>query len=229
MKLAAVTGLEAEAKVARRAGLEASASGGVATRTLALAQSFLRDGAEALISFGIAGALAPELQSGMLLLPRAVVDESGARYAVDEAWRAQVERALLTAGLLVEARDLLGADQAAASAARKAALFAARGAAAIDLESHLVARVASEAQRPFLILRAVADPASRDLPPAAVDGLKEDGTPALTRVISSVLQHPGQIAALLRLGGDTRRALLALGSALDTKPFAARADAGGAR
>src|SRR5579871_3863362 len=218
MKLAAVTGLEAEAKVARRAGLEASASGGVATRTLALAQSFLRDGAEALISFGIAGALAPELQSGTLLLPRAVVDESGARYAVDEAWRAQVERALLTAGLLVEARDLLGADQAAASAARKAALFAARGAAAIDLESHLVARVASEAQRPFLILRAVADPALRDLPPAAVDGLKEDGTPALTRVISSVLQHPGQIAALLRLGGDTRRALLALGSALDTKP-----------
>jgi hopanoid-associated phosphorylase len=222
MKLAAVTGLEAEARVARRAGLAAAPSGGVASRTLALAQSFLRDGAEAIVSFGIAGALAPELSTGTLLLPRAVIDDHGARYPIDVALRMRAESVLGAAGFTIDARDLLGADRAAASAADKAALFTGTGAVAIDLESHLVARAAREAGRPFLVLRAIADPASRDLPEAAVNGLKDDGTPALGRVLFSLLRRPGQIPALLQLAGDTRRALLALSSALDKKPFAAR-------
>jgi hopanoid-associated phosphorylase len=228
MKVAAVTGLEAEAKLIRRAGIEAAPSGGVATRTVALAQSYLASSADALLSFGIAGALAPALPSGTLLLPRAVIDESGARLLVDAAWRLRVETVLAAAGLAIEARDLLGAYRAVATAEKKAALFHTTGAVAVDLESHLIARAATEARRPFLILRAIADPATRSLPSAAVNGLKDDGTAALGRVIVSVLRHPGQIAALLRLAGDTRRALSALGSALEAKPFAASADEGSA-
>jgi adenosylhomocysteine nucleosidase len=214
MRIAAIAGMEAEARLARLAGLSAAASGGVAARTEMLAAAALKDGAEALVSFGIAGALAPDLASGALLLPRAVIGDDGTRFPVDEAWRSRVEAALITAGLRVEARDMLGSATAAASPERKATLHRASGAIAIDLESHHVARVAAQAERPFLILRAIADPAQRALPPAAVNGLKPDGRPALARVLVSVLCHPGQIAALLRLAGDTRRALLALDSAL---------------
>lgn len=219
MQLAAITGLEAEARIARRAGLKAKASGGIATRTLAVAKACLEDGADALLSFGIAGALAPHLAPGTLLLPHAVIAEDGARYRVDEAWRARVASVLAAAGARAEEGDILGASEPAASPLRKAALFAETGAVAVDLESHLVARVAAAAKRPFLVLRAVADPASRALPPAAVNGLDEQGVPALGPVLASVLRQPKQIPALLRLAGDTRQALFALSWALKAGPI----------
>lgn len=218
MRAAAVTGLEAEARIARRAGLVAVASGGVAAQTSAIAQRLLDEGADGLISFGIAGALAPTLVSGALLLPRGVVDGAGKRYAVDMAWHGGVVRALRGAGLALDEGDILGADEAAASPARKEALFHVTQAVAVDLESQLVAQIAARAAKPFLVLRAIADPAARALPPAAVDGLGADGKPALGRVLSSVARSPGQIPALLRLAGDTRCALAALGSALRVLP-----------
>ena len=55
VKVGAVTGLAAEAALARRAGLVARPSGGIPAQTTAIAEDLLREGAEALISFGIAG------------------------------------------------------------------------------------------------------------------------------------------------------------------------------
>jgi hopanoid-associated phosphorylase len=214
MKVAAVTGLAAEAAVARRAGLIAQASGGIAAQTTAIAESLLRDGAEALISFGLAGALAPALAPGALLVPRAVIDETGARYAVDTEWRMRMIDGLRGAGLWLEERDVLGAREAAASLARKAEFHRATGAVAIDLESHLVAQAAARAGRPFLMLRAIADSATQALPDAAVHGLAPNGKPALGRVLRSVARDPRQIPALIKLAVDTRRALDALGLAL---------------
>ena len=227
-RIAAITGMEAEARLARDAGLVAMASGGVAAQTLAFAEAAIKDGAAALVSFGIAGALAPHLASGTLLLPRAVIAEDGTQYAVDEAWRAQVEAASRAAALPLETGDIFGAEAAIAAAEQKAALHRKTGAVAVDLESHLVARVAAKTGTPFLVLRAIADPATRTLPPAALDGLGADGKPALGRVLLSVARSPLQIAALIRLAGDTRRALSALGSALKTRPFDA-ADEGRVR
>jgi len=219
MTIAAITGLSAEARIARRAGLRAKASGGIAARTLEAAEACLAGGADGLVSFGIAGALAPHLAPGSLLLPRVVVEADGARHEVDEKWRARVLEGLIAAGLRVAEGDLLGAVEVAASAERKAALFAATGAIAVDLESHIVARAAMRAVRPFLVLRAVADPALRALPPAALDGLDAAGVPALARVLASVARNPAQLPALLRVAGDTRRALFALRLALTAGPL----------
>lgn len=217
MNISVITGLEAEARIARRAGLAAKASGGDALRTRQAAEDFLRQGAGTLLSFGIAGALAPHLEAGALLLPRAVVEENGARHEVDPGWRSRLGNALDAAGLRADSGDLLGTSVAAASPERKAALFAATGAVAVDLESHIVARAAERAGCAFLVLRAVADPAERALPEAAIEGLDETGRPALGRVLFSVACRPWQIAALLRLACDTRRALHALGSALESR------------
>ena len=214
MKVAAVTGLAAEAKIARRAGLIARPSGGIPTQTAAIAETLLREGAEALISFGIAGALAPALMPGSLLVPRVVIDESGARYAAHSEWRTHISGALRGAGLRIDEGDLLGARAAAAAPARKAELYRITGAVAVDLESHLVAQAAARAARPFLVLRAVADSAMRALPDAAVHGLAPSGRPALGRVLLSVARDPRQIPALIRLEADTHLALYALGSAL---------------
>jgi adenosylhomocysteine nucleosidase len=214
MEVAVLTGLLAEARIARRAGLAAASCGGNASRTLAQAEQFLAQGADALISFGIAGALAPGLVPGTLILPRAVVEESGARWEVDAGWHARLRAALARSGCAPSEGDVLGASQAIDSVAGKRAAFRHSGAVAVDLESHLVAQAASRAFRPFIILRAIADPAERSLPKAAVQGLDESGAPALRRVLLSVMKNPRQVPALLRIAMDTRRALAALRSAL---------------
>lgn len=219
MRIAAVTGLEAEARLARNAHLEARACGGVAAQTVAAAEALLAGGAEALLSFGIAGALAPGFAAGTLLLPRDVVEEGGRRLPADAAWHARVAEKLRRRGLHHEEGSLLGRVAPAASVERKAALWRATGAVAVDLESHLVAQVAAQAGRPFLVLRAIADRAALALPPAALAGLDARGRPALGRVLAGVARRPDQIPALLRLARDTRRALVALGLALAADPL----------
>jgi adenosylhomocysteine nucleosidase len=98
----------------------------------------------------------------------------------------------------------------AATAQEKAALAARTGAIAIDLESGSVARVAAEAGIPFIALRAICDPADRDLPPAALLALDAYGHARPLAVLWSVLRHPRQIPALMVTAREAKIALEAL-------------------
>lgn len=209
MPVAAVTGLAAEAAIARRAGLHAVASGGDRVRTLSLAEQLIAEGASGLVSFGICGGLDPALPSGSLLLPLTVRDEAGRRFAVDPAWHRAVAAALTGAGILASTGDLLGAAEIVATPEQKRA-YCESNAVAADLESHLVAAAAAAAGLPFLALRAIADPAWRRLPPAALVGLGADGRPALGAVLVSLLRRPAQLPALVRIACETTAALRAL-------------------
>ncbi|HUH83942.1 MAG TPA: hopanoid-associated phosphorylase [Stellaceae bacterium] len=208
MSAGAVTGLAAEARIARRAGLDAVAGGGDADSTGAKIKTLLARGASGLVSFGICAGLDPALAPGDLLLPRLVWQLTP---AVAETWHAKVAAALTAAGIQVIAQGaILGQSAMVQDRAEKAALFGAGGALALDMESHLVARAAGIAGLPFLVLRAVADSAGRNLPPAALVGLDREGRPQLQRVILSVLAHPRQLPALMAVARDTSRALAAL-------------------
>ncbi|HUZ75123.1 MAG TPA: hopanoid-associated phosphorylase [Stellaceae bacterium] len=208
MALAAVTGLAAEARILQRRGIEAVATGGDPERTAAAVERILATAAS-LMSFGIAGALAPGLAPGTLLLPRRVVSE-GTAITVDEAWRGRVDEALRALGLRPVADDILGATAIIAAPEEKARLHRRTGAVAVDLESHIAAVAAQRLSRPFMVLRAVADPAGFALPPAAAVGLDAAGRAALLPVLGSILRDPAQVPALLRLARHTRRALAAL-------------------
>ena len=70
MALAVVTGLEAEARIARRAGLDALAAGGGPGAATRAADDLVRRGATALLSFGIAGGLDPALRTGTVVVGR---------------------------------------------------------------------------------------------------------------------------------------------------------------
>jgi adenosylhomocysteine nucleosidase len=213
MPIVAITGLAAEAKIARRGGWRAVAAGGDAARTEAAIARVLAEGASGLVSFGIAGGLEPSLRPGSLIVPDTVCDEAGLRCAVDAEWRQRVVARLRQAGLACTTGDILGCAAIAATPERKRALRQSTQAAALDLESHLVAQAATRGRVPFLVLRALADPAERLLPPAALIGLSADGKPAVWPVLMSLARRPAQLGALLELAGDTRRALAALRAA----------------
>lgn len=210
MTIGAVTGLAAEATVAREIGFVAAAGGGTAAGTEAAALALLARPVIGLVSFGIAGGLAPGLGSGALVLPAAVRGADGTAHWVDVEWHLRLGAAARKAGLAVTVGGMLGHGAIAATAAEKAALHRDTNAVAVDLESHVVAAVAQHARVPFVVLRAIADPADRDLPPAALLPLTAGGRPNLARVLFSLACHPGQMPALLTLAKETKVALEAL-------------------
>ena len=208
MRVLAVTGLRAEARIAAQAGLVPVCAGGAPERTATALEAALSERADGIVSFGIAGGLAPDLPPGTLVLADAVLGEDGARWATTPEWRSALRR-LPAAG----EGDVFGATTALATTAAKAAVHRRTGAVATDLESAVAARLAGRARLPFLVLRAIADPAERDLPQAALLPLSPDGTPDLPRILASVLGDLRQVPALLRLARDARSALRALADA----------------
>jgi adenosylhomocysteine nucleosidase len=158
-------------------------------------------GVTGLVSFGLAGGLDPVLRPGMVVVPGLVLSDA-------EVLRADAGLAARFGGLTEHV--LLAGSVVAGDAAAKRRLHEATGAHAIDLESGAVAAVARAHGLPFVSVRAICDPAERDLPPAALVALDRTGAIGLLAVLRSVLAHPGQIPALLALAGDAARARRAL-------------------
>jgi adenosylhomocysteine nucleosidase len=199
----AVTGLAAEARILERRSIPAIATSGDETAIWAATARLIAAGVDGLLSFGVAGALAPGLAPGTLLLPARILDETRRAWPTDAHLFSSRTTVLQTG-------DLLGCAAPVATVEEKAALHRRTGAVAVDLESHVVAAAALRANLPFLVLRAVADPADADLPPAALVGLDAAGRTALRPVLASLARDPGQLWRLVALARDTRRALLAL-------------------
>ena len=219
MPVIAVCGLAAEARLARRAGLTAVAAGGDPEITVARLRQLMAERADGVVSFGICGGLDPALAPGTVLLPEAVRLVDGGRCPVDPAWRQALQAALEGAGMAPADGEILGMTGILATHDSKADWFRRLGARGIDMESHHAAAAAHGAGLPFLVLRVVADPAGRDLPPAALAGIDSDGRPRLAGVLRSLALHPRQLPALLRLARETRTALAALARAGGAAPL----------
>jgi adenosylhomocysteine nucleosidase len=205
VSVAFVVGLRAEARLARRLGLPVVVGGGTAAGAAAAAQCAVAAGATALVSFGLAGGLDPSLRRGELVVPTVVLGDGAIPadcFTADPALTEWLGGAT--------PHRLLAADAVAADVLTKQRLWQRTGAAALDLESGAVARTAAAQGLRFAVLRAICDPAGRDLPPAALAALDARGAIGLARVACAVAVQPGQIPALLRLAADAAAARHAL-------------------
>ena len=143
-----------------------------------------------------AGALLTNLRRKRLELNRKALSSFGRRLlrALPDARHAQI----------------VGMDAPIANASDKQRLHARTGAAAVDTESHIAARIAAARRLPFAACRTVIDSAHTDLPPAATVGLRHDGTPDLRAVFRSVARQPTQLPLLVRTALDAYAARRAL-------------------
>ena len=216
MRIGIVTALAAEARTLPAAGghifehdefVLALAGPGPAPAAAA-AERLRARGCDALISWGVAGALAPTLGAGDLIVASRVIGAQGASADCDPALRQALHQRLATASVMSGA--LYSSAHAIATASAKAELFRDYDCAAVDMEAIAVAMVASRHGLAFAALRAVVDDARFDLPSATMVGMGERGETRTLATLFQLLMHPWELLDLARLAWCYRSALQAL-------------------
>ncbi len=206
-----LTGMKREAACAAADGVVALCSGASAAH-LRRSLDALRDQRfGAVISFGLAGGLDPKLRPGDCIVAREVMTIDGARQTADSRLAGLLIDAIDGAGLTPVSGNVVGVDEMAMDVVAKTALRAQTGADAVDMESHIAAAFALDKGAPLAVLRVVADPATRALPPLAAKAITPDGDVDNGYVARELIRAPGQIGALIRTGLDSRAAFSALG------------------
>ena len=213
-KIGIVCGLKSEADSVRAcldgAPAMVGVSGADAGRAGAIARGFVGEVAGVTLSIGVSGGLDPALRPGDLIITHRVLTADGALTG-DAALAEDITKAASSAQVV---SAVFGSDVIIQTAEEKAGIFAKFGAAAVDIESHGAARAAIEAGARFCAIRAIADPAARALPPAAMWAVAEDGSTNVGAVIAALARSPMQLPSLLALGRDASAADKALRSAL---------------
>lgn len=176
-------------------------------------------GATALMSLGLAGALAPALAPGTIVLPERVITETAGQAAIDTRWRHALHA--LLAGRFAVANGVLLSTGHVLDVGEKAVAARATGAIACDMESATVGAAAAAAGIPFVALRVIADRASDRLPHGVAAWVDAAGNSRLAPVLAA-LSRPTEwrsICVLVSRFAAARNVLRRLAVELGTAEF----------
>lgn len=178
------------------------------------AERLLECGVDRLANWGVAGALDAALAPGDVLIPDRI------RYAHDDpGFAADADTCTclamaLCARLRIRRGTLWSAAQPVATRADKQALAEASGAVAVDMEAAPIAAVAARAGLRFVALKAICDPATRELPAGVLRALDGSDTGLSWSMLSAIaFGGPGTWRAVGSLARDFARARRALATA----------------
>ena len=201
----AVTGLAREARIVAGAGVTVLSCGGRAGLLRESLERAMTKNTDGIISIGIAGGLSPSLKSGDCVIASEIVSE-GQHIPTDAFWTQRLAARLPDAVVA----PMAGSQGIVFGPTSKADLFRATGAYAVDMESHIVARFASEHRIPFAVLRAIADPAASELPALVAGAITPAGRVNLLGVLKAVLLDPRKVPALIRTARESKAGFDAL-------------------
>ena len=154
------------------------------------------------VSAGTCGGLAPDLATGALVVPAAVIGPDGARFA--------------TAGLppLARAGTLLTVADIVPTAAEKARLWIETGALAVDMESAGLLEWAQAMGVVAAVVRAISDPATAGVPADLAALVEPGGRVSRSHALRALLARPRAVADAIALGRGTGAALTTVAAAL---------------
>ena len=198
----ALVGLAFEARIAAGPGVLVVCRG---REMSGLLEPAIRAGCHGIISFGVAGGLAPDLIPGDCVVASAIIDYPAVR-PTDPLWSRRL------AEMIPEARHgpIMGVNAVVSNPSDKRKLHAFTRAVAVDMESHLVARLADAHGLAFAAVRVIIDPAHRAVPPAALLAMASGGSTDVSAMLWEILARPSQVSPLMRLAADAIAARAAL-------------------
>lgn len=185
-------------------------SGASPVRARINAEILLAKGAKGLISFGVSGALSEKLAPGDIILGTNVLQAKRSPIKGAGPWADLARKLARDANIRLVDTAVFGSDTIITTAAQKQALAAEHHADAVDMESHAVATIATDAGKPFLILRTIADSHDRAIPGAALKGVGPDGGIRPLSVAASLVMRPQDLPGVIKLGQDNAAAMASL-------------------
>jgi hopanoid-associated phosphorylase len=204
--LGILTGLESEAAIARTVhDSDVACAGARPQNARWLARALVQKGATRLLSFGVAGALEPGLPLGSLIIGTHVA-------SVDHKWDCDVEWVRDLTNKIPQAHcgGVFGSETLIASAREKRIVYERSRCLIVDMESQCAAQIAAEAKIPFIVLRAVCDSSTMEVPPVLMAAVKEDGGIDYLRAAWNIIRHPKQIPHLFKVSHGMNKAVAAL-------------------
>lgn len=163
----------------------------------------------ALISWGVAGALDATLESGDLIIADSIISGNKNNQTTAK-W--QKELLALFTGKVQKAlnADIYSSSEVCATIKDKKTLFEKTKAIAVDMESAAIVETAMNNNLDFMVIRSIADKADMAIPEAVLNYTDNLGNPEVLKFIGSCLSNPTQIKELLTLAKCYKKALKTL-------------------
>lgn len=195
------------------------AAGAGADNAARAAQWLLANGAEALLSWGLASGLNPALPACSVLLPQRIKVDRDSRLpgkppslqylTVDKNWRrALLDR--LQAEFSPCSEDMLHCDHGVGGKQAKQDFHRQSAVCATDSCSAAVGWVARQAGVPFAVIRVVADPGSMSFPQVLPRVINANGRISLAKLLPALVLRPQDGGLLLKLALHSRAGLATL-------------------
>lgn len=196
--LGIVAALEMEKRWISSPGPLVEVSGVGDARAEQTACRLIERGARALVSWGVAAGLDPNLSPGTVILPDAVVCADGSKFGVDLGWRDRLlER--VHGRIVTSTLPLYQSGSMITTSGEKRAISERFGAGSADMESAAVARVARTHGMPWIAVRVVIDGADQDLPAAISIAMGDEGRLRVGSVLGFIFR-PGLWRPLMAMG-----------------------------
>jgi len=160
------------------------------------------------LTCGFAGALAPELKIGQIVVADRLLATDRPPVQIDVKMTSNPARGL-------HVGPMLTCDQIVRTIADKKALAAQTQALCVDTESHAVAEFCRDAGLKCLAIRAITDDLSRDLPPEVLTVFGSTGAVRMGAVVGALWKRPSSYQDLWQLRETAHQAAESLAAFLD--------------
>lgn len=164
---------------------------------------------DALISWGVAGAIDNTLDSGDLILAKSIINQDK-QYLISPEWRERISAHLQQSSSRLITGDIASSESICATISDKNNLVNATGALAVDMESAAIAETALAHKLDWLVIRAVADNANTAIPEVVLEHTDNMGQPRIFKFVWSCLLKPSQIRELFNLARSYKISLKTL-------------------
>jgi len=174
-------------------------SGMGAERAHRAAAVLVSQGAKALLSWGCAAGLDDRISPGCLIVPERIIGASGEIHKVNAEWHQRLYKTLEDKHP-VHTEALVESDAIMKTAAEKRALAERTQAAATDMESAALARLAQSHGIPFMAIRAIVDTVSTNIPENVLKVLDLQGDISVWKLLTSSYLVPADWIKIVQLG-----------------------------
>ena len=169
-------------------------------------EKLISQGVDLIISFGIAGALDPRLKSGSIIISTQVLTPLYKRIPCNPSLGIKIFK-LKKNKSGVYFRPVIGSNYPITNKTEKKKIFKDSGAAAVDMETHIAAKIAQKKGIPFLAVRSICDTTDQNLPDFIATNIENKKKLNILKILELIVKKPYELKKFPKLIMNYRKSM----------------------